>query len=738
MSITVITTNNRKRHNHIIRSEDFWFSDGNIVLIAPTLTRQTPLSTCSTHYAFKVHRGQLGRHSEIFSDLFCIPQPSSKDDVLFKAFDGCSWVEMSDDAEDLFWFLRALYDGLYFPSSPQGPEVFPFLSSVLRLSAKYLVPQLRLLCLMRLTADFPFSLDGWDRREEAATYPLTMAILSNGKSSSLHPHGCSQTQTQHQLPHPLAGQYRPRDFYPQPLLVIQLAMELGNLSSLDVELTADMRRLLPAAFYDLSRYAPSKITGWVTGREPLSLGPICEPVDECEDADEGGMKTGSVEGPFSGSLSASDSPSASASSTPLKATPACNSVPVPFVPPSILSQLMRGRELGQKYVAKWILTELLGRKPVSGCVWAARWVELERGRQHEMAVSRARNMRQPAFGSGLGHEQVSAQVASVGTGTATEQHQVPALGQTQVSVGAPSAPFGTHATLGPGAVISSTQSPPLATSNAPAAAASSNSNYGTTNTHSTTSAFLPSSTTLNTTSATTTVTNQSPTFSNVNPFPTMPSQASHFQQSQRQQQSLPTAGPSSQPSNAPRPSGPSHSSHPHPNDANPQTQAETHHHHHHQTTPPPSAQHQDTHQDPLYHHPNHPLEPPPFLPWGHPCTESFYFIALNLLRAVGGIAVGRDADPLFTIKQAEEMLVRADFVEGEDEGEDGEGEGEGNDGIGTGAGGAQAQGGDGRGRSKRKVFALQICTPCKLSVQESCERARRRVWEEMPRWFGLE
>ncbi|KAJ7354523.1 hypothetical protein DFH08DRAFT_855143 [Mycena albidolilacea] len=37
---------------------------------------------------------------------------------------------------------------------------------------------------------------------------------------------------------------------------------------------------------------------------------------------------------------------------------------------------------------------------------------------------------------------------------------------------------------------------------------------------------------------------------------------------------------------------------------------------------------------------------------------------LNVLRSVGGIACGRDADPLFTLLQAVEMLERMDFSDG--------------------------------------------------------------------------
>ena len=79
---------------HLVRS-DFWFRDGNIVVIAGSA-------------AFKVHRGQLERHSEIFRDLFSIPQPLEQDMI-----DGCSYVELPDCPSDVFYFLSALYDGLY-------------------------------------------------------------------------------------------------------------------------------------------------------------------------------------------------------------------------------------------------------------------------------------------------------------------------------------------------------------------------------------------------------------------------------------------------------------------------------------------------------------------------------------------------------------------------------------------------------------------------------------------------
>lgn len=85
-----------------------------------------------------------------------------------------------------------------------------------------------------------------------------------------------------------------------------------------------------------------------------------------------------------------------------------------------------------------------------------------------------------------------------------------------------------------------------------------------------------------------------------------------------------------------------------------------------------------------------------------PCHESFYFIMLNVLRSVGGIACGRDADSLFTLIQAMEMLSRTDFSDGQ------------------------------------RQCGLRMCHPCKLDFSASAMRAREEVWSSLPTWFGLE
>ncbi|KAH7886706.1 hypothetical protein F5I97DRAFT_1869593 [Phlebopus sp. FC_14] len=181
----------------LVRS-DIWFEDGNVVLIAGSA-------------AFKVHRGQLERHSEVFRDLFSVPQPVV--DESENVVDGCPTVDLYDCPSDIYYLLAALYDGLYFPKHQASD--FSAVAGVLRLSTKYFIEHLRQRCLTRLELDWPFTLAEWDRREAEAT--------------------------------DASGRYVPRESFAHPILAINLALELG------------LPDFLPSAFYDLSRYGPSKI-----------------------------------------------------------------------------------------------------------------------------------------------------------------------------------------------------------------------------------------------------------------------------------------------------------------------------------------------------------------------------------------------------------------------------------------------------------------------------------------------
>ncbi|KAF8915269.1 hypothetical protein CPB85DRAFT_1251692 [Mucidula mucida] len=181
----------------IIPSPSFWFEDGNIVLIAESI-------------ASKVHRGQLARQSEVFEGMFGLPMTPDATET----YDGCPSVCMyGDTASDWTFFLTALYDGLYF-TNPRKND-FPIVAAVVRLSTKYLVDPLRIRSIARLEIDYPPTLEAWDYREQSAVDD--------------------------------EGLYSPRHIYAHPIPVIQIAIELG------------LSGVLPAAFYDLSRYGPSKI-----------------------------------------------------------------------------------------------------------------------------------------------------------------------------------------------------------------------------------------------------------------------------------------------------------------------------------------------------------------------------------------------------------------------------------------------------------------------------------------------
>jgi len=84
------------------RHPDFWLYDGSIVLsVQNTL--------------FRVHQTILAKHSEVFADLFTVPQPpfsiSGEDDDA--VMEGCHVVEMHDFAADFTDLLHAIYHPRY-------------------------------------------------------------------------------------------------------------------------------------------------------------------------------------------------------------------------------------------------------------------------------------------------------------------------------------------------------------------------------------------------------------------------------------------------------------------------------------------------------------------------------------------------------------------------------------------------------------------------------------------------
>jgi hypothetical protein len=75
-----------------IRSE-IWYEDGNIILQA----EQTQ---------FRVFRGILSASSDVFRDMFAMPQPGEGEFLV----EGCAVVQLTDLAEDWRYILKALFE----------------------------------------------------------------------------------------------------------------------------------------------------------------------------------------------------------------------------------------------------------------------------------------------------------------------------------------------------------------------------------------------------------------------------------------------------------------------------------------------------------------------------------------------------------------------------------------------------------------------------------------------------
>ncbi|KAJ7588133.1 hypothetical protein C8J56DRAFT_1164754 [Mycena floridula] len=212
------------------RHADLWFPDGSVVCRAENVL-------------FRVHMSQLARHSVCFRDMFAlassshtvtglqVPTECDVDSVDQDILDNCPVIFLQDKAEDLANLFTALYDGPCFGNNNQ--DDFRVVSGVLRLATKYIIDSLRDKAIAHLSIAWPSTLKGWEAREDIGrTYEMT-----------------TETSSGH--------------FYPSPIEVITLAQEV------------DVPILLPAAFYDLSRYSFSQIFE-ATVDEPLhgNSGPL--------------------------------------------------------------------------------------------------------------------------------------------------------------------------------------------------------------------------------------------------------------------------------------------------------------------------------------------------------------------------------------------------------------------------------------------------------------------------------
>ncbi|TFY80055.1 hypothetical protein EWM64_g3962 [Hericium alpestre] len=136
------------------RDDEFWFSDGSIVLATGTA-------------AFRVHSGVLALRSQVFRDMLAVGQSTAEGQELM---DGCPVVRLSDEAEELYELVKVIY---YPESLRRGTDIeFPLILRLLRLSRKYDVEFIRKELIAHLRLLFPSTLEGFEEKWEDLEPPF--------------------------------------------------------------------------------------------------------------------------------------------------------------------------------------------------------------------------------------------------------------------------------------------------------------------------------------------------------------------------------------------------------------------------------------------------------------------------------------------------------------------------------------------------------------------------------------
>ncbi|KAF9071185.1 hypothetical protein BDP27DRAFT_1291582 [Rhodocollybia butyracea] len=209
------------RTSWIITRGDPWFEDGNIILV-PQEDPESSESASEARLGFRVHRGVLARHSEVFQDMFELPQPDTLDDNdndnEVSWYEGCQVISMYDIPIELSNLVKALYDGPTFQN--RSVDDFFYLAGILRLATKYLITHLRSQAIKHLTQTWSYNLKGHDNMLELA---LRTPLLSYSPDPTIPP-----TKLSYPFIHPL--------------------------HVLNFAISTNVRIIIPSALYFLSLY----------------------------------------------------------------------------------------------------------------------------------------------------------------------------------------------------------------------------------------------------------------------------------------------------------------------------------------------------------------------------------------------------------------------------------------------------------------------------------------------------
>ncbi|KAJ6510116.1 hypothetical protein C8R47DRAFT_1065327 [Mycena vitilis] len=134
------------------RSAAIWFEDGNIII--RTRTRM-----------FRLYKGLLAHKSAFFRSL--VSQPKTDEETI----DGCSVIDMNDDADELEIFLSTIINGIFrrdaAPSAPPSRGIQPNtrdVACVLKTATKFRATNIQIHCVGYLEHLFPMRVQEWDLR----------------------------------------------------------------------------------------------------------------------------------------------------------------------------------------------------------------------------------------------------------------------------------------------------------------------------------------------------------------------------------------------------------------------------------------------------------------------------------------------------------------------------------------------------------------------------------------------
>ncbi|EIW56955.1 uncharacterized protein TRAVEDRAFT_128205 [Trametes versicolor FP-101664 SS1] len=131
----------------MVKDQDFWYEDGNLVLAAG-------------NRLFRLYRGLLASRSPVFHAMVCSSSPKDEE-----SFDGCPVVHLSDTSYEIQHFLRAL---IPLPSIIPTAAIF----AIARLAHKYQADKLQCRALSCIQEYYTTRFDAWESKGLQGNVPF--------------------------------------------------------------------------------------------------------------------------------------------------------------------------------------------------------------------------------------------------------------------------------------------------------------------------------------------------------------------------------------------------------------------------------------------------------------------------------------------------------------------------------------------------------------------------------------